>query len=349
MHRNTIRHRTKEGTDKIYRFFVYSAPFTFVRNISKKIFLPGFKGISMYDITRYFWLESKRLGLRERASAVAFNFLMAIPASVIFLITLVPYMPIPEQFHEQLIKLIRDLIRYSDTQQYVVTFIEDFFHKPQSGLLSLGFFLAIFYSSNAVMVIIRTFDRSLHKKIRRGFVRKRIRAIRLTTVIMFLFIGTIFLLMAQGVFFKWMMDSLDITDENIKWLIQVLRWIAIVALFTYAIGFLYRHAPSIEKKWRLFSAGTITAVLLTLLTTFLFTVWVQHFNRFNELYGSIGTTLIIMLLVYFNCLILLIGFELNVCIDFLKSKADERLLNENSGLENESKEPNLDTSKTQTI
>jgi membrane protein len=323
-----------------------TAPVVLVRNTSRKLFLPGFKGIALYDVSRYFWFESKRLGLRERAAAIAFNFLMAIPASLIFLITLVPYMPIPEQFHEQLISLVKEIIRNSDTQQYVVSFIEDFFHKPQSGLLSVGFILAIFYSSNAVMVIIRTFDMSLHKKIRRGFLRKRLRAIRLTTVVMFLFIGTIFLLLAQGAFFKWMMDWMDITDSNIKWFIQVVRWLAIIALFTYAIGFIYRNAPSIEKKWRLFSPGTLVAVVLTLVTTFLFTIWVEHFNRFNELYGSIGTTLIIMLLVYINSLILLIGFELNVCIDYLRSRADERLLNTTSGLENEVKLPNLGTSKS---
>jgi len=196
------------------------------------------------------------------------------------------------------------------------------------------------------MVIIRKFVHSLHKRVKRGFFRKRLRAIRLTTVVMLLFIGTIFLLLAQGVFFKWMMEWMDITDTNIKWLIQVVRWIAIVALFTYAIGFLYRNAPSIEKKWKLFSPGTLAAVVLTLVTTFLFSLWVEHFNRFNELYGSIGTTLIIMLLVYINSLILLIGFELNVCIDFLRTKAEERLLNDTNGLETDPKLPNLDTSKS---
>jgi len=346
MRRSTIRHKTKEGTDKVRRYINSSFPVVAVRNKSRKTFLPGFRGISLFDVTRYCWIESRRLGLRERAAAVAFNFLMAIPASAIFLITLVPYMPIPEQFHDQVIRLVRDIIRDPGIQQYVVSFIEDFFHKPQSGLLSAGFFLAIFYSSNAVMVIIRTFDRSLHKKVKRGFFRKRLRAIRLTTVVMLLFIGTIFLLLAQGVFFKWMMEWMDITDTNIKWLIQVVRWIAIVALFTYAIGFLYRNAPSIEKKWKLFSPGTLAAVVLTLVTTFLFSLWVEHFNRFNELYGSIGTTLIIMLLVYINSLILLIGFELNVCIDFLRTKAEERLLNDTNGLETDPKLPNLDTSKS---
>lgn len=346
MRRSTIKNKTKEGTDKIRRYINDSAPVVLLRRKSKKTFLPGFQGISLYDVSRYFWIESKRLGLRERAAAVAFNFLMAIPASVIFLITLIPYLPIPEQFHYELDLVVKDVIRSAQVQEYVLKFLKDFFEKPQTGLLSVGFLLAIFYSSNAVMVIIRTFDRSLHKKIKRGFLKKRLRAIRLTTVVIFLFIGTIFLLLAQGVFFKWMMDWMHIKDASIRWLIQVVRWIAIVALFTYAIGFLYRNAPSIEKKWRLFSPGTVTAVLLTLLTTFLFTIWVEHFNRFNELYGSIGTTLIIMLLVYFNSLILLIGFELNVCIDYLRTKADERLLNDTNGLETEVKLPNLDTSKT---
>jgi membrane protein len=158
---------------------------------------------------------------------------------------------------------------------------------------------------------------------------------------MAIFIGTIFLLLGQGVFFKWMMDEMSITDAKIKWLIDVVRWVAILLLFMYAIGFIYRNAPSIEKKWRLISPGTILATALTYLTTFLFSLWVEHFNRFNELYGSIGPTMILMLLVYLNSLILLIGFELNVCIDFLRDRADERLLNETNGLENAAKPPKL--------
>jgi len=342
MRRNTIKHKTNEGINKFRHFLYGSLPARWMSRTSKKMGVPGTKGISLYDVSRYFFHESKKLGLRERAAAVAFNFLMAIPASLIFLITLVPYLPIPEQVHDQIIILMRDVIRDPKVQEYVINFVEDFFHKPQSGLLSVGFVLAIFYSSNAVMVIIRTFDRSLHKKVRRGFLVKRFRAIRLTTVVILLFLGTIFLLMAQGAFLNLLMKWMNIKDSNIGWLIQMLRWVAILALFTYTIGFIYRHAPSIEKKWRLFSTGTLAAVILTLITTFLFTIWVQHFNRFNELYGSIGTTLIVMLLVYINSLILLIGFELNVCIDHLRTKADERLLNDTNGLETGPIIPNLE-------
>ena len=338
MHRSTIRHRTKEGTGKLKQFIKFSAPVNFARTRSKTAYLPGFKGISLYDVSRYFWIEARRLGLRERAAAIAFNFLMAIPASLIFLITLIPYMPIPEQFHYQLISVVKDLIRNADTQKYVIDFIEDFFNNHQTGLLSIGFVVAFFYSSNAHMVIIRTFDRSLHKKIKPRFMRKRLRAIRLTTVVMFLFIGTIFLLLLQGRFFAWIVGSRSL---DINWLIQIVKWLAILGLFTYAIGFIYRYAPSIEKKWPLFSPGTLLATFLTFVTTFLFAIWIDNFNQFNELYGSIGTTLIIMLLVYINSLILLIGFELNVCIDFLRSKADERLLNETNGLENEANLPKL--------
>src|SRR5205085_6584861 len=100
-------------------------------------------------------------------------------ASLIFLISLVPYMPIPEQFHDQLISVVKDLVRNTDTQKYAIDFIEDFFHNHQTGLLSIGFVVAYFYSSNALLVIIRTFDRSLHRKIKPKFMRKRLRALRL--------------------------------------------------------------------------------------------------------------------------------------------------------------------------
>jgi membrane protein len=244
-----------------------------------------------------------------------------------------------------MISLMREIIRTPGTQDYAINFIEDFFHNHQTGLLSIGFVLAFYYSSNALMVIIRTFDRSLHKQVKPKFFRKRLRALRLTSVMMTLFIATIFLLLAQGIFFKWLMNWLDITDENLKWFIQILRWVAILSLFFYAIGFIYKYAPSTEKKWKLISPGTIVATFLTLITTFLFTIWVEHFNRFNELYGSIGTTLLIMLLVYLNSYILLLGFELNVSIDFLRSKADERVLTETNGLESTPNIANLDSSK----
>ena len=59
-----------------------------------------------------------------------------------------------------------------------------------------------------------------------------------------------------------------------------------------------------------------------------FSYWVNHFGSYNKVYGSIGTVLVIMLLINLNSLILLIGFELNVSITYLQKQVEDRKANE---------------------
>jgi len=90
--------------------------------------------------------------------------------------------------------------------------------------------------------------------------------------------------------------------------------VIIVALFFFAYSFLYYMAPAKKTKWRFISAGGTLATLLSIVTLFGFTYYINHFSQYNKLYGSIGTLLIILLLIYIMALILLIGFEVNASI-----------------------------------
>jgi membrane protein len=107
--------------------------------------------------------------------------------------------------------------------------------------------------------------------------------------------------------------------------------VVIVLLFLGSISFIYRHAPFVHKRWKLINPGAILATTLMLLFTILFSFWVNHFSNYNKLYGSIGTILILMLFIYFNSLVLLIGFELNVSINSLRHEAEERKKSEMNG------------------
>jgi membrane protein len=96
----------------------------------------------------------------------------------------------------------------------------------------------------------------------------------------------------------------------------------ILGLLFFGIAFIYRYAPSLKKKWNLISPGSLLATFLTLLTSIVFSYWLNNFGSYNKVYGSIGSVLVIMILIYFNSLILLIGFELNVSIMKLHSKKE---------------------------
>lgn len=321
---------------KLEKWLSTRPPVKLVIRISKRIYLPGFQGVPLYDVAKFFTQQVQTVGLNERAAAISFNFLMAIPATCIFLFTLIPYLPISKSFFVEMMKLVQNITPNRETRRLVVNFLDDFLNKPKTGLLSLGFLLAVFYSSNAMMGIIRTFDKSLPEKYTSNFIEKRWRAIKLTSILVALIVGTILISLGQGYLFSWLMKWLGVKSVTTKALIQWVRWIVVIFLFLYSIGLIYRYAPSVRKRWKIYSPGTITATTLVLLATMVFSYWVQNFSNYNKFYGSIGSILILMLLIYINSLILLIGFELNVSITALKRVVQQR---EATTLQNPAHEP----------
>jgi membrane protein len=309
---------------KLEHIILASKPVTFIREKSKKIFIPGFHGIPLHDVYIFFIKQVRKEGLNVRAAAISFNFIMAIPAATIFLFTLVPYLPISKDIYRELFHFVSDITPNNETRKLINGFLYDFFHKPKTGLLSIGFVLAMFYASNAMMGIIRTFDRSVLAKHKANFVNKRIRAIKLTIILVLLIIATALISMGQGALFSALMKWLNVKNSHSRLWIQNLRWIVIVALFLYSIAFIYKYAPSVHKRWKLLSPGAILATMLMILTTWLFSIWAQNFSNYNKFYGSIGTLLMLMLLVFLNSLILLIGYELNITITYLKGENEKK-------------------------
>lgn len=305
---------------QIKRRFLVSAPVSFLIRKSKKILLPGFQGIPLFDVVRFFFLQAQKTGFTERASAIAFNFTMTIPPAIIFLFTLIPYLPISREFINQMFSLIKDVMPGERNNGGLIKFLSDILNKPRTGLLSTGFLLAMFFSSNAVMGIMRSFDRNYIGFTKRKDFHERMVALRLTFILFILFFISILALIMQGSVLRW----LGITNTILISVIHNLRWVVTILMFFFAISFIYRYAPSVHKRWKLVNPGSILATFLMILFTAGFSYWVSNFSNYNELYGSISTVLILMLLIYFNSLVLLIGFELNVSINSLKHEVDER-------------------------
>lgn len=305
---------------RIKRMFLVSLPVSFLIRKSKKISLPGFQGIPLFDVIRFFFQQTRKTGFTERASSVAYNFVMAIPPAVIFLFTLIPYIPISEEFLSQMFALIKDVVPGEENNQRLIGFLEDILQKPRTGLLSLGFVLAMFFSSNAIMGVMRSFDKNYVGFIKRKGLHQRWVALRLTILLFVIFGASILALVMQGAVLRW----LGVKNATVIAVVHNLRWVVILLLFFFAISFIYRYAPAVQKRWKLINPGSLLATFLMITFTAVFSIYVSNFSNYNELYGSISTLLILMLLVYFNSLVLLIGFELNVSINSLKHEVDER-------------------------
>ena len=309
---------------KLERIILNTSLLRFLIIKSKRIVLPGFEKAPLYDVIVFFFSQVKKVGITDRAAAISFNFLMAIPAGTIFLFTLIPYVPISEQIVDELLVLTRDISPNANTYKLVNDFLVDFLKTPRSGLLSIGFVVAVYYASNAVIGIMRSFNKSLLHSNKRNFFEDRWMAVKLTTILVLLIMASVLLLITQGELSRLIFEWMDIQNAFVKWLLNALRWFVIIALVFYSIAIIYKYAPAIHKRFKLSSPGAIFATFLIVTSTYLFSYWVNHFASYNKVYGSIGTILIIMFLVYLNSLILLIGYELNVSIHSIKAMADER-------------------------
>jgi membrane protein len=299
----------------------------FVRNLlkwSKRITLPGFQGMPLYDVFLFFLQQAKKIGFSERSAAISFNILVALPAGLIFLCTLVPFLPSTVQFERQLLLAMHDVLRNEQTYKLVADLITDFFNTPRSGLLSFSFLAGVFFSSNAMMGIMHTFDRSYFEERSSRFLAKRWTAIKLTSLLILLIIASVLLLATEGPIKTFMLQKLGWDNYFTRTIFEWSRWVVILMVTYFTIAFIYRWGPALKVRWSLISPGTILASALVILTTWLFSVWVNNFGNYNKVYGSIGTVLIIMNLVYFNSLILLIGFEINVSITAIKSRSKQR-------------------------
>lgn len=294
------------------------------KNISEKlsfIVLPGFDGMPLYDVLVFFLRGLFRGVLTYRASAIAYNFFLALIPLVLFLFTLIPYVT-TSNFQGILLDLMNELIPsniYSMVQSTIVEIIS----RPKSGLLSLGFLMAIYFATNGVDAILEGFNQSYHRIKTWPWWMQKFYAFLLMTVISFLgFISMLFL--TSG---KLIINTLGkyeiITGEVTIFLLHIVQWLIIVGVLLLSVSILYYFGQRRDKKrnYRFFSPGSILTTGLFIVGGLLLKLYFENFSNYNLLYGSIGSLIILLVWLFYNALIILIGFELDTSIRRSKDMA----------------------------
>ncbi len=307
---------------KFEKILINLPPIAFIIKKSKHLYIPGFKRIPLFDVIKFFFQQVNKIGLNERAAAISFNLIQALPAAILFLFSIIPYLPESFNTKAEILGLFKDLSPNSNSFKLIETLVNEML-KKHVGVFSFGFLLVMFYASNAMIGVIRTFDKSISEK-KQFFLHKRVRAIQLTLILILLVILSTVMMIGQDELASILKKLFHFKRKEILPWWNVLRWIIVIALIFFGISLIYKFAPSVKKRWDIISPGSILATTLTLFTTIVFSYWVNHFANYNKIYGSIGTILIIMFLLYINSLILLIGFELNVSLTHLQSEVERR-------------------------
>lgn len=283
---------------------------------------PGFQGISLYDVLKYFFKDFSVPHLTERASAISYNFIMSVPPTCLFLFTLIPNLPFVSKraLKHQLHGLIIDIIPAQTNNKGLIEFVDSFINGSKIGLISFTFILSLFFASNAVMGLMRSFNKDYIGFQKIKGLRKRWRALQLTLLLFGLLLLCFILLLVQNN----VLNMIGIKNMQIKHLILYGKWIFIIALIFYSYAFIYKYAPSTKKRWKLVSPGAVIATTLSIIATIGFSAFVNNFGRYNILYGSIGSVMVIIVMIWLNSLVVLIGFEFNLSINSLKTLAEEK-------------------------
>jgi membrane protein len=287
-------------------------PVAFIIRVSKKIVLPGFDGRPLYDVTTFFIKGIYEGYLTSRASAISFNFFLAVFPSLIFIFTIIPFIPI-EHFQQTLLDLIDDLVPQSAYETIKDT-VEDVVTRPHGGLLSVGFILTLYFATNGIHSLMEAFNNTYHTIETRTWIRQRLISTLLVIINSFLLIISIGLITFGTSLLSLILPGSILSSSIYLTTIIVSKWIIILITLFFAISFIYYLAPAKRRHFRFISAGSTLATILIIVTTLGFNFYVDNFSRYNVLYGSIGTLMIVLLWIYFNSISLLIGFELNASI-----------------------------------
>lgn len=279
---------------------------------AKLIKLPFFDGLPLYDVALFFWKGIVDGAISTRASAIAFNFILAIFPAIIFVFTLIPYIPIAH-FQQQLLNLLQSILPHNAFLAIEGT-IENIVTQPRGGLLSFGFLAAFFFSTNGIVSVIAAFNGTIHAIETRSWINQRLVALVLAVILTLLTTFSVALITLSQTLTKFLVKNGYLYSNLTYDLLLGGKWLIICALFFFSYAFLFYLAPAHKTKFRFISAGGTLATLLTIITSIGFSYYINNFGQYNTLYGSIGTLVVVMLSFYFNSLILLIGFELNVSI-----------------------------------
>lgn len=279
------------------------------------IVLPGFEGMPLYDVLVFFFRGLFKGVITYRAAAIAFNFFLALIPFVLFLFTLVPFVT-SENYQADLLDMMVELLPaniYHMAESTIIGIVS----RPSTGLLSLVFFSTVYFATNGIDAILQGFGQSYHADKLWPWWKQKLTAL----IMLASFSILIFMVMALLGFGKLVLDVLYqqgvFTSQVTLFWLSTLRWVLIFIFLLLSISSLYFFGQPKDRKrnkYRFISPGSLLGTILFIVGGLLLKLYFENFSRYNIIYGSLGSIAILMVWLYYNAIILLIGYELNASI-----------------------------------
>ena len=307
-----------EYFQKLPRKLLYKRPVRTFLHLIKQITLPGFQGVPIFDVLDFFIRNLLKESIANRAKAMAFSFFLALFPMLLFLFSLLPYFPI-QGIQNELYAALNEMLP-ADVYAKVINTMDEILTHKHTVLLSVGFLGTLVVSVNGMDSIMQAFNQSLNIIETRSFVKRKLLCLYLV-LLLFVLVAVVLTIMMGYKHFTAYLLSRDLIAENFwYYAMNVGKWILMIAIGLFVISSIYYVAPVKKQRLNFFSAGASLSTVLFFLVTAGFRLYIENFSNYNALYGSIGTLIIVMLWIQLSCMILLIGYELNISIVTTKNK-----------------------------
>jgi membrane protein len=295
----------------------------------KTFTLPGFDKIPLYDVVRFFVAEIRANSLGIRSQSIAFSFFLAIFPALTFIFSLIPYLPYVSDLDVYVMNILKEVLPNKETYNFISSFTEpllkDLAKHKRTGLLTGSIMLVLFLTSNGVMSMLSSFDKSYDYYKKRNALQSRYIALKITILLILLFIFSVTLIVLGQDFLTLILNAIGIKNKVTQFLISMLRYVLLILMFFFSLSLIYYYGPSTKKKYKFISTGATVATILSILISFGFSYWVSNFNRLNLIFGSIGTIMLLMIWLNVNSFVLLVGYEINASIHYNASLRTKEL------------------------
>lgn len=292
-----------------------------IKALFSRIVLPGFHGMPLWEVIEFFSKGLQHGAVGIRAAALSYNFFLAIFPGILFFFTLIPYLPI-DNLSVEVLQLMKDIMP-KDLYSISAETIADIVNRRRTGLLSLVLFTSLYFSTSGVSSIILAFNSTYHTFETRTWLQQRLVSILLTLMgfVSIIIMASIFIFGDSYV--AILGHKYESAKTGIFITYNILKTLLILFVTFLGISSLYYYGPSKRKgHFKFISPGSLVATVLFLASSYGFSVYLNYFNSYNKLYGSIGTIILLLVYINLNAWVLLIGFELNASIRSAKNSKD---------------------------
>ena len=280
--------------------------------------LPGLEGIPVAEVVRIFRDEIRKNNLSVRSKSIAFSFFLALFPTLIFIFSLVPYLGIRDINADNIESFLQTVLPGGEFYNFILGTLNDLLLNRRGGLLTGSLVLLLTLTSDGVITMMSTFDKSYEHYKKRNALQTRLIAFKITFLLVFLFLFSVITIVAGQAILNAVFSFIGFNDFVTRLIADLIRYILIVITFFLGISLIYYYGPATKEKYKFISPGATVTTILSILTSIGFSYYVSYFSTYNTIFGSIGTIMLLMIWFNVNAFVLLIGYEINAAIHYKK-------------------------------